>query len=391
MRIVPFVSLCAMVGVLTRIGLDELFGPNVLGVTSTESAIFPDWFPNAWGSFVMGFFVPMRQSPFFARHSWLYVGLTTGYCGCTTTFSSWNQDAAAFVVSSADVVTYLLILFEGITAPLVGFIMGRHANEFLMLVIAKAKTWTKRRRKEGTSRALEAGGGGGPSSTRKGNPAVVAGEVEVHDVAEASGEESTKGKERMDDEEGTEPPENPPAGDEEHMRQQQEKRPAATHWKVTRADLLYCLLLSSSVALLCLLWLLLEEYGGVTKRYIWIACLFAPCGAMLRYVLSRYNAWRRCVRFPFFTFLVNIVGSIALALVVISVDLRGYDIDHDLPGYTLHGFQVGFLGSLTTVSTFIGELYALPSVPYAYIYAVASLGTAQAALTLINGLHQWTA
>jgi hypothetical protein len=67
MRIVPFVSLCAMVGVLTRIGLDELFGPNVLGVTSTESAIFPDWFPNAWGSFVMGFFVPMRQSPFFAR------------------------------------------------------------------------------------------------------------------------------------------------------------------------------------------------------------------------------------------------------------------------------------------------------------------------------------
>jgi hypothetical protein len=201
---------------------------------------------------------------------------------------------------------------------------------------------------------------------------VVAGEVEMRDVAEASGEESTKGKERMDDEEGTAPPENPPAGDEEHMRQQQEKRPAATHWKVTRADLLYCLLLSSSVALLCLLWLLLEEYGGVTKRYIWIACLFAPfgtptplsdaitiapssrsstdvceacSGAMLRYVLSRYNAWRRCVRFPFFTFLVNIVGSIALALVVISVDLRGYDIDHDLPGYTLHGFQVGFLGT----------------------------------------------
>ncbi len=67
LRIVPFVSLCAMVGVLTRIGLDELFGPNVLDVTSTESATFPDWFPNAWGSFVMGFFVPMRQSPFFAR------------------------------------------------------------------------------------------------------------------------------------------------------------------------------------------------------------------------------------------------------------------------------------------------------------------------------------
>jgi fluoride ion exporter CrcB/FEX len=44
---------------------------------------------------------------------------------------------------------------------------------------------------------------------------------------------------------------------------------------------------------------------------------------------------------------------------------------------------------LTTVSTFIGELYALPPVPYAYIYAIASLGLTQAALILINGLHEW--
>jgi fluoride ion exporter CrcB/FEX len=66
---------------------------------------------------------------------------------------------------------------------------------------------------------------------------------------------------------------------------------------------------------------------------------------MLRYVLSRYNAWRRCTRFPFFTFLVNVVGSIGLALTVVSIDLRGYNIDTDVPGYTLRGFQVGFFGT----------------------------------------------
>ncbi len=46
-------------------------------------------------------------------------------------------------------------------------------------------------------------------------------------------------------------------------------------------------------------------------------------------------------------------------------------------------------GSLTTVSTFIGELYALPPVPYGYVYGIASLGTTQAALILVNGLYQW--
>jgi hypothetical protein len=59
-----------MAGVLTRVGLDELYGPAVLGATSsTEGQTFHDWFANAWGSFAMGFLVPMRQSPLFARPS----------------------------------------------------------------------------------------------------------------------------------------------------------------------------------------------------------------------------------------------------------------------------------------------------------------------------------
>jgi fluoride ion exporter CrcB/FEX len=74
---------------------------------------------------------------------------------------------------------------------------------------------------------------------------------------------------------------------------------------------------------------------------------------MLRYALSRYNAWRRCIRFPFFTFFVNVVGSIGLAFTAISIDLRGYNIDTDVPGYTLRGFQVGFFG------TFLASLLLL--------------------------------
>lgn len=132
---------------------------------------------------------------------------------------------------------------------------------------------------------------------------------------------------------------------------------------------------------------------------------------MIRYVLSRYNTWRRCVRFPLFTFLVNVVGSIGLAFTTISIELRGYDLDTDVPGSVLHAFQgaslvsdpppsrsfvipppnsaLGCTGSLTTVSTFIGELYALPPVPFAYAYIIATLGMTQAALIPINGLYTW--
>ncbi len=152
LRLVPFLSVCAMAGVLTRVGLNELFGPVLGSTSSTEGQTYPDWFANAWGSFAMGFLVPMRQAPFFAAEyaphmqrgeveskaqllfsppftrfihldphsftvpwhsrSWLYVGLTTGYCGSTTTFSSWNQDAAALVVRSADVRLLRLSLLD---------------------------------------------------------------------------------------------------------------------------------------------------------------------------------------------------------------------------------------------------------------------------------------
>jgi fluoride ion exporter CrcB/FEX len=38
-------------------------------------------------------------------------------------------------------------------------------------------------------------------------------------------------------------------------------------------------------------------------------------------VLQPWSFWRPCARFPFFTFLVNIVGSIGLALTTVSIGL----------------------------------------------------------------------
>jgi hypothetical protein len=148
-----------------------------------------------------------------------------------------------------------------------------------MLMVTKAKAWRKQRRKASAPALVNAVAGGSGTQSHEGNPAQVAGdETEQREATETDERTTAKGKERTSDE--TVAVEDPLSeGDRQQRRQrEEEKRPPASWWRVTRFDLLYGLLLSCGIALLCLLWLLLEEYGGVTRRYIWISCLFAPFG-----------------------------------------------------------------------------------------------------------------
>jgi hypothetical protein len=110
------------------------------------------------------------------------------------------------------------------------------------------------------------------SGTRRENPAVTVGEIAKDEVLDATKkEQGRKGKERVgNDDPGPDPP----------ARLEGNKRPSS-YWRVTRTDLMYSLLLSSGLVLISLLWALLIAYGGVTNRYIWISCLFAPFGTIV--------------------------------------------------------------------------------------------------------------
>ncbi len=164
-----------------------------------------------------------------------------------------------------------------------------------------------------------------------------------------------------------------------------------------------------------------------TDTFVCVHSFIHFLGALTRYFIAKYNAWVRCARFPLFTFAINVVGSIVLALVAISIDLKGYDVNSEAAGYILHSFQVGFLGlcfffpsfffgfeilktlcflitfvlfqkhtyvcagSLTTVSAFIAELCTLPHVPFSYIYLLLTIVVTQSALIIVNGLYFWLA
>eukprot|EP01095_Lingulamoeba_sp_RSL-Kostka_P002698 TRINITY_DN1360_c0_g1_i1.p1 TRINITY_DN1360_c0_g1~~TRINITY_DN1360_c0_g1_i1.p1 ORF type:complete len:350 (+),score=41.24 TRINITY_DN1360_c0_g1_i1:97-1146(+) len=122
-----------------------------------------------------------------------------------------------------------------------------------------------------------------------------------------------------------------------------------------------------------------------------ITIFFAPLGSFTRYYTSKYNDLVK--NFPVFTFLVNVVGSVLLALIDLIIiengdeDLTLFDEYKDIANILL-AFGVGAIGSLTTVSTFVKEANNLNS-SYDYIYVFTTFIITQFFLIIINGIYYW--
>ncbi|KAM3403353.1 hypothetical protein ACQJBY_006847 [Aegilops geniculata] len=87
-------------GVFTRYGLQKLFGPGCLALTSNQSPLYLDLPSNMLGSLLMAWFGIIFKTDIRHISEHLIVGITTGYMGSLTTFSGWNQ--AMVSMSSKD-------------------------------------------------------------------------------------------------------------------------------------------------------------------------------------------------------------------------------------------------------------------------------------------------
>nr|BAK02196.1 predicted protein [Hordeum vulgare subsp. vulgare] len=87
-------------GVFTRYGLQKLFGPGCLALTSNQSPLYLDLPSNMLGSFLMAWFGIIFKTDIRHISEHFIVGITTGYMGSLTTFSGWNQ--AMVSMSSKD-------------------------------------------------------------------------------------------------------------------------------------------------------------------------------------------------------------------------------------------------------------------------------------------------
>lgn len=119
------ITLFTYFGALSRMILSDLS-------QSSNSQLLPQFvdsffLSNILGSFVMGVFVPLDAlfSPNYI--SW-YAGVTTGYCGSCTTFSTWQKITAETLVNGW-VVDGLMTLFITFCTSYMALLFGKHVGE----------------------------------------------------------------------------------------------------------------------------------------------------------------------------------------------------------------------------------------------------------------------
>lgn len=134
--------------------------------------------------------------------------------------------------------------------------------------------------------------------------------------------------------------------------------------------------------------------GGDTNGQLWLACIVGPFGVWMRWFLARLNG-RGIGRkgslkwIPFGTLFANVLAACvmaSLATVKKVVNTEKFDT------YAT-GFQFGFLGCLSTVSTFIAEYHAMRESRYpwrANVYASITVIPSLILGTLIYSVPVWT-
>lgn len=346
----------AMIGTLTRVVIETLtFYP---GAPVGTSALWA----NVAGSFVMGFLsedrelfrgdsaqVSMTDSETENDALWkaheaahkktipLYIGLTTGFCGCLTSFSTFIRDA--FLAISNDLPSPLapyseLSLFQSTTtkAPNGGF--------SFMAVIAVLIT------EIGLSMAALFFGAHMAIFASSWLPRI-------------------------------------------HPRFLQQFLDPLT---AIIAPL-------SWIATICLV-ILLPQFSTAKTLWspeIWrgpflFSLVFGPVGCLVRFYVSlKLN--RRIPTFPLGTFTVNVVGTMILGM---AFALQHATIGSSVFGggsftgcQVLQGIMDGFCGCLTTVSTLVLELSDLKR-QHAYVYGIVSVAAALAMLVVEIGPLRWT-
>jgi len=110
-------------------------------------------------------------------------------------------------------------------------------------------------------------------------------------------------------------------------------------------------------------------------RKMWMSSILAPCGAILRWKLSKYNAsdgyWRRLSWVPWGTFTANITASI-ISILAEALEARDFTPSIWVTAL-LPAIETGFAGSLSTVATLIKEMVNMKSTAHMYIYTFGTI------------------
>ena len=244
-------------------------------------------------------------------HSDLFVGVSVGFCGSLTTFSSWQLGIVETLVgvpgapTSPGGKTYVWFQDQtiGFAVAFVGLTFGKHVGEYLLEKI-------------------------------------------------------------------------PIRHFEELQTGHDKEKSQRTQWRVS----------AFSVSSATCAWLGMILGACLVPGTNTFSLIFAPFGAWLRFLLSRYLN-TLTIGFYWGTFVANVLGSVIEGIlfgILITFSLDSLQCE------SIWAVKYGFCGGLTTISTFVNELHTLPEMISAYKHGISSVLVTQALLIVIVGSVVWT-
>ncbi|CAI5737892.1 unnamed protein product [Peronospora farinosa] len=353
-------------GVGVRVLLTEF--ANAMYKIQTELLVllgFSFYLPNVVGCFVMG--LAIRMKPVLrGQYDVLLTGVTTGFCGSCTSFASWDLEAALMFVHGRWL-NAILMLCVHVASVMMSLRFGVHVAEGIVHYFTLQEYPFRKppanlgqlnldlERNINHFRAMKMHTFG----------PLVARRVQATEESLAVARDSCN--ELM----------------AEIIQVEQEQHP------IDHNNMVWVVI---TFALTVLFWVLafcgFDSY--LSSRFL--ALCFGPFGALLRWYLSMYNSKPMCKRFPFFTFLPNISASCLSCVMEIIGSVVYKDSASAYRHFVIFGqggIMVGFLGSLSTVSTWVNELDGLSSrrLLWAYRYGLASVIISQLASVFVLGMY----
>lgn len=281
------------------------------------------------GCFVMGFMVHHKKYLFEQTnsrfHRVLYTSITTGLCGCITTFSSWSVECNKSLFLQSDfswgndigsynggrTFEWIVCMWAGVVVPMAALRSGIHVAEFFSPYNNTAYALSK-----------------DPNSSSF----------------------------------NTIPP----------LRSDNR-----------RSEIILLALFSICTLIMMTLPTAIYE----SWFFLTFSAVLGFLGAYTRYQLSKMNKWKGYAHFPIGTFIANVFGTWTLGI-FLSLSKYVVDYHNVVVQSLLFALGVGFCGCLTTVSTFVNEIENLP-VKNSYVYGIATNLVAQVGLVLFLNIQGW--
>jgi fluoride ion exporter CrcB/FEX len=429
------IAFFSSLGVLLRYGSGALFSGYLMSTAASVERdpggiLFHDLMVNVIGSGLMGLFTAFREE-LQSFSPALYVGLTTGLCGCATTFSAW---ASSMVVLAWDFdVGCTLYPFSSLLGTAIGFGLAytshsvgqhiatclRHAHERFSGASREKQLLAAVEARASASQSHKASDPGASAAPLSAHPS------ESFGGAEADGRDANAIAVDSD-----ERGESPPELNRGIMRYFYERDVTSECAEVVRLCVALALWFGLTGLYISLYMrntqcqyqlarqrpracapavslprarltvqpaappslsrplapprppLRLRSALAVRTRVLLLACIIAPAGAWMRYLVTFSN--KHTPTFPLYTYLCNLIASILSIVIYVALtkvlpsageESLGADERYHLEEW-LYAISLGFCGCLSTVSSFVHEvsmLWEKATLYDAYFYALTTM------------------